>query len=74
MAKLNIKTNLKNHDAVYQILIDMHQGLSDEESQLVNSKLILTLVNHIGDEEVIAEAINVARENTLLWRNETQAT
>ena len=33
----------------YQLLIDTHRDLSDEQSALVNAKLILLLSNHIGD-------------------------
>lgn len=66
--RLSDMSNIKDHDEVYQLIINMHQGLSDEESQLTNAKLILALVNHIGDPEVLFEAINIARENTLSWR------
>lgn len=61
MAKLNLEPNLSNHDHVYQLLMDMHQGCSPEESHQRNAKLILCLSNHIGDESVIAEAIAIAR-------------
>ena len=69
MAKLNLKPNLANYDDVYQMIIDMHHDLTDEESQSTNAKLILTLANHIGDQQIIAEAVKIARENTLDWRN-----
>ena len=66
---LNIKPNLADYDDVYQMIIDMHLDLTDEESQSANAKLILTLANHIGDASVIAEAVNIARANTLAWRD-----
>jgi hypothetical protein len=34
-------------------LIDAHRGLSDEQSALLNAKLILLLANQIGDLEVL---------------------
>jgi len=66
--KLNLQSNLSDYDDVYQMIIDMHQELSDEESQSANAKLILILANHIGDSAVIAEAVQIARTNTLVWR------
>lgn len=49
-------------DDFYQLLIDMHRDLSDEQSALVNAKLILLLSNHIGDIAVLREAMALARE------------
>ncbi len=64
-----IKTpNLSDYDAVYQMIIDMHTDLSDEESEKANAKLILTLANHVGDPVVIKEAVDLIRANTIAWR------
>jgi hypothetical protein len=48
-------------DDFYQQLIDLHRGLSDEQSALVNAKLILILSNHIGDIAVLRDAMSLAR-------------
>ena len=48
-------------DDFYQLLIDSHRGLSDEESMLLNSKLVLLLANHIGEIDILREAIAAAR-------------
>lgn len=48
-------------DDFYQSLIDLHRGLSDEQSAQVNAKLILILANHIGDLTVLREAMARAR-------------
>ena len=48
-------------DDFYQHLINLHQGLSEEQSALVNAKLILILSNHIGDLTVLREAMLLAR-------------
>ncbi len=48
-------------DDFYQLLIDTHRGLSDEQSAQVNAKLILILSNHIGDIAVLREAMAAAR-------------
>ncbi|HEY1145777.1 MAG TPA: DUF2783 domain-containing protein [Allosphingosinicella sp.] len=60
MAKLVTTPNIARPDDLYQALIDLHQGRSDEESERVNARLILLLANHIGDEEAIGEAIRIA--------------
>ena len=38
-------------------LVGLHRNLTPEQSQLVNSKLILLLANHIGDRVVLDQAI-----------------
>jgi predicted LPLAT superfamily acyltransferase len=40
----------------------MHEGLSAEQSQVADAKLILLLANHVGDFEVLREAIALARQ------------
>ncbi|EEA04227.1 conserved hypothetical protein [Burkholderia sp. H160] len=61
MNKLNIETNIADPDAFYEKLIDAHNGLSDEQSHFMNAKLVLLLANHIGDAEVLFEALALAR-------------
>jgi hypothetical protein len=48
-------------DDFYQALIDTHRELSDAQSALVNAKLILLLANHVGDMQVLREALALAR-------------
>lgn len=50
-------------DDFYEALIGMHRDLSEEDSQRVNSRLILLLANHIGDLEVLQQAMDSARED-----------
>lgn len=52
--------NLVDQDAAYAGLIDAHKGLSAAESTALNARLILILMNHIGDQTVLAEAISLA--------------
>lgn len=51
-------------DDFYQLLIDTHRDLSDEQSARVNAKLILLLANHIGDISVLRQAMAIAREGS----------
>lgn len=48
-------------DRIYNAIIDAHRGLSDAESMSLNASLVLLLANHIGDEDIVREAIAVAR-------------
>lgn len=49
-------------DDFYEALIDAHRDLSDEQSAMVNAKLVLLLANHIGDISVLREALRIARK------------
>lgn len=59
---LTVTPNLSRPDETYAALVAAHQGLSDEESEALNARLVLILANHIGDDAVIAEALRLARE------------
>jgi hypothetical protein len=61
MAHLNSEPNLTAPDDFYERLIDMHRGLTEAQSAQVNAKLILLLANHVGDAQVLDEAIRAAR-------------
>jgi hypothetical protein len=63
MATLNTSPNLPAPDDFYERLIATHRDLSDDESALVNAKLVLLLANHIGDADVLAQALAAARED-----------
>ena len=60
MAALIEKPNLQDHDAFYAALLAAHKGLSVEQSDALNAQLILILANHIGNRQVLAEAIELA--------------
>jgi hypothetical protein len=48
-------------DDVYAALMAAHDGLSDEDSARLNVRLVLLLMNHIGDRTVIDAAIAAAQ-------------
>lgn len=60
MAKLTTDPNIPDPDGFYSELIALHEGLSEDESGALNARLILVLANHIGDMEVLREAMQVA--------------
>lgn len=56
-----IKTeNLQDHDGFYAELLATHKGLDEEESKALNARLVLILANHVGDREVLSEALQLA--------------
>ncbi|MGJ8623050.1 MAG: DUF2783 domain-containing protein [Yoonia sp.] len=61
MTALNTTRNIANPDDAYALLLAAHEGLSKDESDALNARLILTLINHIGDIDVLREALAVAR-------------
>ena len=61
MTALNIEANLALPDDFYEALIDAHRDLDAAQSARVNARLILLLANHIGDLDVLREAMRHAR-------------
>jgi hypothetical protein len=62
MSHLRTENAFDNPDDFYELLIETHRGLSDEQSAMLNAKLILLLCNHIGDLQVIREALDHAKQ------------
>ena len=60
MGSLVTRPNLQGHDSLYRRLLDLHAGRSETESAPLNARLLLLLMNHIGDEAVIVEAFKAA--------------
>ena len=61
MGALITDPNMTAPDDFYEDLIGLHRDLTDAQSALVNAKLILLLSNHIGDRDVLREAMAAAR-------------
>lgn len=66
MAELITTANLAGHDDIYEALVNLTSGLDEAESLKVQAKLILALANHIGDREVVLQAIALARRGAAL--------
>lgn len=62
MAGIITENRFANADDFYEALIETHRDLSAEQSAMVNAKLVLLLANHIGDMEVLSEAMAIARK------------
>ena len=61
--KLRTEPGVANPDDFYARLIELHEGLSSEESHKVNAKVILMLANHIGDTDVLYEVLEYVKKS-----------
>lgn len=50
-------------DEVYEALLNAHHGLSEQQSQLLNARLILLLAQHVGEAKAVQDLIAAARES-----------
>lgn len=53
--------NLQDADTFYEQLLDAHLGLSAEQSELFNARLILLLANQVGDSGALLDCLAAAR-------------
>lgn len=65
MSQLNTHSNFNVPDEFYERLISAHRDLSTNESNAMNAALVLLLSNHIGDLEVISQALDEARRSVM---------
>ena len=59
-SKLIVDANLAEADRFYEALIESHRNLSEEGSGAFNARLILVLANHIGQLDVLLQALDAA--------------
>ena len=57
---LTLTPNIPDGDGFYDELLFAHEGLSKDESDAFNARLILILCNHIGDRDVLRDALRAA--------------
>ena len=62
IAKLTTASQFTDPDAAYRALLEARRNLSDEEAAKLDSRLALILANHIGDLEVLRQAIALAQQ------------
>jgi hypothetical protein len=53
--------NLQDADTFYEQLLDAHSGLSREESESFNARLILLLANQVGDGKILKDCVDAAQ-------------
>lgn len=61
MTHLETSANkLRDPDEAYRMIIEAHRGLSDAESADLNARLVLILINQLGDEDVLRRVLDMA--------------
>lgn len=58
---LTLTPNISDPDGFYTELVRAHEGMSKEQSDAFNARLILILANHIGDRDVLSAALKAAQ-------------
>ena len=59
---MNNNLNFEDADLFYERLLDAHKGLSREQSEALNARLVLILANELGGSERLAACIAAAAE------------
>jgi hypothetical protein len=54
--------NLPDADGFYEQLLDAHEGLDEQQSALLNARLVLLLANQVGDAKVLKECVAAAKQ------------
>ena len=62
---LSTSSNFAKPDDAFRAVVEAHRGLTDAQSADFDAALVLILANHIGDIEVLREAITLAKRRML---------
>ena len=69
---LSTKSNFAKPDDAFRAVVEAHRGLTDAQSADLDAALVLILANHIGDIDVLHEAIMLARRRTIDGQQQQQ--
>ena len=58
---LSTTSNFSKPDDAFRLIVEAHRGLSDEQSAALDAALVLILANHIGDIEVLRDAVTLGK-------------
>jgi Protein of unknown function (DUF2783) len=58
---LSTSSNFARPDDAFRAVVEAHRGLSETDSADLDATLVLILANHIGDIDVLREAITLAK-------------
>src|SRR5450759_4154947 len=58
---LSTSSNFAKPDDAFRAVVEAHRGLTDAQSADLDAALVLILANHIGDLDVLREAIMLAK-------------
>jgi hypothetical protein len=69
---LSTRSNFAKPDDAFRAIVEAHRGLSEEQSADFDAALVLMLANHIGDIEVLREAITLAKRRMIDEQHQQQ--
>ena len=58
---LSTASNFAKPDDAFRMIVEAHRGLSEAQSADLDTALVLILANHVGDPDVLREAIELAK-------------
>ena len=62
---LSTSSNFARPDDAFRAIVEAHRGLTDEQSADFDAALVLILANHIGDIDVLRDALALARRRMI---------
>jgi len=69
---LSTSSNFAKPDDAFRAIVEAHRGLNEEQSADLDAALVLILANHIGDIEVLREAIELAKRRVIDTQQQQQ--
>ncbi|OKO86487.1 DUF2783 domain-containing protein [Bradyrhizobium sp. AS23.2] len=69
---LSTNSNFARPDDAFRAIVEAHRGLTEEQSADFDAALVLILANHIGDIDVLREAIGLARRRMIDGQQQQQ--
>lgn len=69
---LSTASNFARPDDAFRAIVEAHRGLTEEQSADFDAALVLILANHIGDIDVLREAIGLARRRMIDGQQQQQ--
>ncbi|RXH42461.1 DUF2783 domain-containing protein [Bradyrhizobium zhanjiangense] len=69
---LSTKSNFARPDDAFRAIVEAHRGLTEEQSADFDAALVLILANHIGDIDVLREAIGLAKRRMIDGQQQQQ--
>ena len=63
MDKLNSVGKAGDFDRIYDDVVEAFADLNEEQCLELAAALLIVLANHVGDEKIIQEAIEIAKES-----------
>jgi hypothetical protein len=55
-------SHFRDPDQAFVMLVEARRGLSEDDASGLDARLVLILANHIGDTDVLREAIALAKQ------------